>query len=64
MNTEDHTLLALKYRRECIPLYILYWDTTGYIIRAFNTHTGNEVKVGSPERALMNHTLRVEREKQ
>ena len=58
MSPEDHTALSLKYKRECIPLYILYWDTTGYIIHAFNTHTGDEVRVGSPERALMSYTLR------
>ena len=64
MTDEDHLVLSLKYKRECIPLYILYWNTTGYIKHAFNTHTQEELSAGSPEWALMTYRLRVEREKQ
>lgn len=62
MIDEDHTLLSLKYTKEHIPGYILYWDTAGHIACAFSK-CGDEIKHGTPERALMQCILYLGRQK-
>lgn len=64
MNSDDHVAYSLRYRRECISQYVIYWDTMGYIIRAFNTDTDTEVERGTPDRFKMQHVMLLVREKE